>query len=196
MCVTIEWAIRSFSLHTSAAAIVFPTNYLSTDVQELMGLKDAISRASRNTPAYDFLRNTYLRLFNRPEWKVRERTTFFYSQFVTPEDLVFDVGANDGDYTRIFVALGARVVSVEPNPQLTHVLKEIRPFDRVKIEAAAVGSTNGSAELFLCGHDVLSTLSQDWVEIAEKSERFSGIKWDQKITVPVVTLDSLVEKYG
>ena len=66
----------------------------------------------------------------------------------------------------------------------------------VTVESASVGSKSGSAELFLCEHNVLSTLSPDWVAVAEKSERFrvsSGIK---KITVPVLTLDGLIEKHG
>ena len=141
-----------------------------------MDLKDAIARASRDTPAYDFLRDSYQRVFNRTYWRQRQQTTSFFSQFVARNDLVFDIGANQGEYTHMFATLGAKVLSVEPNPQLTSVLKRIRPFDRVTVEVAAVGSTSGSSELFLCGRDVLSTLSQDWVEIAEKSERFSGIK--------------------
>lgn len=161
-----------------------------------MGLKKAIAEASRETPAYDFLRDSYQRIFNRPYWAQRQRISSFFAQFVKRDDLVFDVGANQGEYTHMFVSLGARVISVEPNPQLTANLKRIRPFDRVTVESAAIGSKSGSAELFLCEHDVLSTLSPDWVAVAEKSERFSGIKWNQKITVPVLTLDGLIEKHG
>lgn len=161
-----------------------------------MGLKNAVARASRDTPAYDFLRDTYQRVFNRSYWRQRKRITSFFSQFVQRGQLVFDVGANEGEYTHMFASLGARVVSVEPNPQLTASLKRIRPLDRVTVEPAAVGAKSGSAELFLCDHNVLSTLSPDWVAVAEKSERFSGIKWSQKITVPVVSLDELIAKYG
>jgi FkbM family methyltransferase len=161
-----------------------------------MSFKDAIARASRDTPAYDFLRDTYQRVFNRTYWRQRVQIAAFFSRFVARNDLVFDIGANAGEYTQMFVSLGARVVSVEPNPQLTAFLKRIRPFDRVKVEALAVGSARGSSELYLCDHNVLSTLSRDWVDVAEKSERFSGIKWNQKVTVPVVTLDELIEKYG
>jgi hypothetical protein len=43
----------------------------------------------------------------------RRSQTRFYSQFVSPGDLVFDIGANVGDRTAVFVSLGARVVAVE-----------------------------------------------------------------------------------
>lgn len=166
------------------------------DSETKMGLKKAIAEATRETPAYDFLRDSYQRIFNRSYWAQRQRISSFFSQFVKRDNLVFDVGANQGEYTHMFVSLGARVISVEPNPQLTANLKRIRPFNRITVESAAVGSKNGTAELFLCDHDVLSTLSPDWVAVAEKSERFSGIKWNQKITVPVLTLDELIKKYG
>ncbi|HEY1471426.1 MAG TPA: FkbM family methyltransferase [Candidatus Acidoferrum sp.] len=47
-----------------------------------------------------------------------------YSEFVSAGDLVFDIGANIGDYAEMFARLGARVVAVEPNPELIVDLKK------------------------------------------------------------------------
>ena len=47
----------------------------------------------------------------------------FFSNFVHADDLVFDVGANIGDKTEIFLGLGARVVAVEPQPDCMRELK-------------------------------------------------------------------------
>jgi FkbM family methyltransferase len=120
----------------------------------------------------------------------------FFSQFVHSGDLVFDIGANVGEYTQAFVALGARVVAAEPNPQLLPMLKAIRPSGRVVVEAVAVGSAEGSGDLYLCGSDGLSSLSREWISVAGNSERFAGLVWSQRITVRLVTLDQLIRKYG
>ncbi len=38
----------------------------------------------------------------------------FYRQFIDPDDIVFDVGANMGNRSKIFSKLGKKVVGVEP----------------------------------------------------------------------------------
>jgi len=76
------------------------------------------------------------------------------------------------------------------------VLKRVWPLNRVTVECLALGSEEGSADLYLCGRDYLSTLSNEWIAVAERSERFSGIHWSEKIAVPVSTLDALIKKYG
>jgi 16S rRNA A1518/A1519 N6-dimethyltransferase RsmA/KsgA/DIM1 with predicted DNA glycosylase/AP lyase activity len=52
-------------------------------------------------------------------WRRKERRKMctFYRQFIKPNDLVFDVGANIGNYTAIFLALGARVLAIEPQAE-------------------------------------------------------------------------------
>jgi predicted RNA methylase len=47
---------------------------------------------------------------------VDQRRSEFYSQFVSSGDLVFDVGANVGNRSKIFSRLGARVIAFEPQP--------------------------------------------------------------------------------
>ena len=46
----------------------------------------------------------------------------FYSTFVSTGDLCFDIGANYGNRTKVFLRLGARVVAVEPQPSCCQVL--------------------------------------------------------------------------
>ena len=47
----------------------------------------------------------------------------FYSNFISSNDLCFDIGANIGSKTEAFLAIGASVVAVEPQPDLA---REIR----------------------------------------------------------------------
>jgi 16S rRNA A1518/A1519 N6-dimethyltransferase RsmA/KsgA/DIM1 with predicted DNA glycosylase/AP lyase activity len=53
----------------------------------------------------------------------RRRRQNFYRQLIAPGDLCFDVGANIGDYTDTFLALGARVIAVEPQPSCADELR-------------------------------------------------------------------------
>ena len=159
-------------------------------------IRDRVKQATRHSGLYLPLRNMYQFACNPGSRQYRREATSFFSQFISKNDLVFDVGANVGDYTEIFVGLGGRVVAVEPNARLVPVLKRIRPRDRVAIECMALGSAEGLASLYLCGKDYLATLSRDWISVAEQSDRFAGIKWSQEVAVPVSTLDALIEKYG
>ena len=45
-----------------------------------------------------------------------------YRQFMAKGDLVFDLGANLGRKTKAFLALGANVVAVEPNPDCEDII--------------------------------------------------------------------------
>ena len=49
----------------------------------------------------------------------------FTRQFLRPGDLYFDIGAHVGNRIRAARQIGARVVAVEPNPELTVFLKAL-----------------------------------------------------------------------
>ncbi|PUA81262.1 FkbM family methyltransferase [Nocardioides currus] len=141
---------------------------------------------------YQPVRNAYNRLFRPDAAAHRNRVRTYFSEFVGPGDLVFDIGANDGRYTGVFLELGGRVVAVEPNPSLAKTLHERYRLD---IEEVAVGANPGSAELHLGSADILSTLSTEWMDIAREqhlSNQWSG----ETLTVDVSTLDLLIEKHG
>lgn len=144
---------------------------------------------------YDPVRNAYLRAFKHRYWKQRlYNVRRFYAQFVRPDSLVFDVGANVGEYAKAFLALGARVIAIEPTPSAIEELKLIR--GPITVVPCAAGAISGKAELHIGDADVLNTLSTDWLSIAESSDRFAGKQWDRTLTVDVVTLDSLISRYG
>jgi FkbM family methyltransferase len=121
----------------------------------------------------------------------------FYSQFVCAGNIVFDIGANLGNRTRVFHRLGAIVVSVEPQPRLARALAGFYAGDEsVKVVAAAVGSKIGKATMYLSTAHVLSSLSSEWIEKVTGSGRFTGMKWQRQATVPVTTLGVLICEHG
>jgi FkbM family methyltransferase len=117
----------------------------------------------------------------------------FYSQFIRSNSLCFDVGANAGSRTGIFLALGARVVAVEPQDQCVNTMRQ-RFGDEKKLVIVQKGLSNieGSLKMYVCeSADVISTFSNKW-----KQGRFSNYRWDSEKIVPVTTMDNLIKEYG
>lgn len=162
-----------------------------------MKVRDLAKKLTHDTLLYAPLRDFYLRIFNRREWRRRQEMTEFYSQFVRSGDLVFDVGSNVGEYTEVFLKLGARVVAIEPQQDCAAILRTIRPSHGLAIEQVAVGSREDEAEFYVCDEAPgLSTLSPEWLAVAQNATRTSQHKWNRSIRVPVLTLDLLIAKYG
>ncbi|HEV8026085.1 MAG TPA: FkbM family methyltransferase [Stellaceae bacterium] len=128
----------------------------------------------------------------------RRRARAFYRQFVRPGDLCFDIGAHLGDRTGHFLALGARVVAVEPQPGALAVLRHLHGRDRrVTIIAAAAGAAPGEAELSVDpANPTVASLSPEWRAQVSRSPRFSGIRWRESRRVPVTTLDAIIAEHG
>jgi FkbM family methyltransferase len=121
-----------------------------------------------------------------------------YGRFVRRGDLVFDIGAHVGDRITSFRRLGARVVAVEPQPALVKTLKLIygRKSD-VTIEAAAIGSRTGTAELMInIDNPTISTASRAFVESARNAAGWKAERWAAAIEVPMTTLDTLIARHG
>ena len=121
-----------------------------------------------------------------------------YSRFVTPGNLVFDIGAHVGDRTASFRRLGARVVAVEPQPALVKVLKLFygRKPD-IAIEAAAVGQNEGVIELRInADNPTVSTASSAFVDAARDAQGWQDQYWTTAVKVPLTTLDALIGKHG
>lgn len=121
----------------------------------------------------------------------------FYNQFITKSSLVFDVGANVGSRTKLFLNMGARVVAFEPQPNLYNHLKDHLDIVRkVKIEQLALGDQRSIKQMLICEAHVLSSLSKRWINATQKSGRFSNYNWEKSIDVNVSTLDEQIIKYG
>jgi len=122
----------------------------------------------------------------------------FYSQFVMRGALCFDVGAHAGNRVRCWRSLGARVVAIEPQPDFVRILRWLYGNDAgVEIVPQAVGRAAGSAELLVSERTpTVTTLSQDWVDAVGREPGFTSVQWTRGTRVDVVTLQSLVERYG
>ena len=121
-----------------------------------------------------------------------------YARFVSPGDLVFDLGAHAGNRTRAFAAMGCRIVAVEPQPDFARLLRLL--FARspeVDVIEAAVGSGPGHAPLFISERTpTVTTIAAPWQEARAREPDFAGVRWDRRIDVQTTTLDALIERFG
>lgn len=135
---------------------------------------------------YRWGRRAYHQLLPTKVGRDHRRQVEFYSEFLSPGDLCFDVGANIGAKSEIFLDTGARVVAFEPQPGC---LREMRARcgsnRRLAVVAAAIGRRAGEATLFVGAQTSTSSLRPDW----DPDSR-------GELKVPVVTLDGMIEKYG
>ncbi|TAE40258.1 MAG: FkbM family methyltransferase [Runella slithyformis] len=122
-----------------------------------------------------------------------QRMRIFYAQFVKPDSVCFDIGANMGSRIAAFRALKAHVVAVEPQKLCVQFLKQ-RFGKEVKIVAKGVGSQLGWLNFYVSDESLLSSFSTEW--IANIKQKFAHHNWEQVEQVEMTTLDALIAEYG
>jgi FkbM family methyltransferase len=129
--------------------------------------------------------------------KEDEAEAAFYKQFISPGDLVFDVGANVGNRTKVFYELGARVVAFEPQVDCYRFLKMVfNGKSSVCVLNQALGKTRGQTEMLISDYHCISSLSTRWIEAVKGSGRFSDHKWEKTQPVEMTTLDESIQEFG
>jgi FkbM family methyltransferase len=143
---------------------------------------------------YGPARHLYQCIVHPSEIQKRRALKELYSRFLAQGNLAFDVGANIGEITEIFLSLGAQVVAIEPHPQCARSLRALRSGGRLIVEEAAAGPVDGVAEMHWSEDSPRhGTLSSEWWK---RATSLYGPHWQQHGAVPMVTLGSLVEKHG
>jgi FkbM family methyltransferase len=118
----------------------------------------------------------------------------FYAEFIKEGDVVFDVGANKGNRTVIFLELGAKVVAVEPQKECYEHLTK-RFGDTIDLIKLGLGEKESTATMYVSGSTLISSFSKEHVDVM-KEDRFKGADWGDTIEIQMTTMDVLIEKYG
>jgi FkbM family methyltransferase len=131
----------------------------------------------------------------------RRKLIKFYSQFITKGDLCFDIGANIGSRTEVFLRLGAKVVSVEPqNNCMKKLRRKYGNNEQVSLIHQAVSDFEGEEEIMVSNAHTVSSMSQEWIDSLKASDMFfvatSAFQWQKYAKVKVTTLDKLVQEHG
>lgn len=121
-----------------------------------------------------------------------------FRRYAKPGAVVFDVGANVGQYSLLaskLVGPGGRVYAFEPSPdvlvKLQHHL-EINHADNVVLTRKAVADSNGTARFYPANEN-----SNQGVGSLLPAEEYRGqIRTNDSIEVDVITLDGFCDEHG
>jgi FkbM family methyltransferase len=119
-------------------------------------------------------------------------------------DLIFDIGANHGSKTEVFLQLGAKVVAVDPDKANQAILEEkFLKYRFTKKPVIVVGkavSDKDGLETFWVDEpgSGKNTLNQKWVQILRNDQdRFGkALGFKDSIQVETLTLETLISNYG
>lgn len=122
-----------------------------------------------------------------------QKEKIFYSKLIKTGDLCFDIGANIGAKSKLFLSTGAKVIAFEPQSECKNSLLKLQhKFKNFEFYSVAVGDKNESAELHLANHIEIATLSKKFITFYSNEE----IYWNRNETVTVNSINSIIEKYG
>ena len=152
----------------------------------------------RSLRIYKIIYNISLVLINTVN---RKKLLKFYSRFIKKDDLCFDIGANYGMRTEIFLKLGARVVAAEPQDACMQELeKKYGSNKRVILVKKAISDNYGEEELMISDSHTLSSMSKEWINSIKSSDMFfvstKAFSWQKSAKVQVTTLNHLIKEYG
>lgn len=115
----------------------------------------------------------------------------FYASLIRKNELCFDIGANVGAKSRIFLSTGAKVIAFEPQSTCLKQLAQINN-PNFNFYSIAVGATNKTRELHLSNYSELATLSDEFME----AHRSPDVYWNASEKVMVKSLNHLIEEFG
>jgi len=115
----------------------------------------------------------------------------FYSQFIKKGDLCFDIGANKGVKSRLFLSLGAKVIAFEPQQSCKKHLTQIKN-PNFKYLSVGVGSKDEKKDLYLANHLEVATFSNQFINYFSNEK----LQWEKSESVTVKKLDTLIKEYG
>jgi FkbM family methyltransferase len=152
-----------------------------------MSIYSPVRRAATSLGVYRVGRWSYRHFLNRAELQVLEAERAIYGQFAGSGDVVFDIGANVGAKSEVFLQLGARVIAFEPQPAVHPELRASCGYNRrFTLVAAALGPAAGTATLHITPRNSgEASLVADWVP-GQTAE----------VKVPVRTMDDAMKEFG
>jgi FkbM family methyltransferase len=152
----------------------------------------------------------YSRITHKHWILARAKQLDFYRRLLTelrPGDLIFDIGANEGFKTDLFLRLGARVIAVDPDDTNQAILREkfvkLRLIRRPLVMVGKAVSDKTTPEtMWIDGPgSAVNTLSQKWATTLKGNKArhtcgHCGLDFARQKTVETTTLEQLMSTYG
>lgn len=115
----------------------------------------------------------------------------FYKKLIKKDDLCFDIGANIGKKSKLFLSLKAKVIAFEPQTKCFQFLNKINNSN-FTYHSFGVGSKNETKQLYLANHIEVATFSNKMIDFYTTE----NLKWKKNEEVIVKKLDTLIEEFG
>src|SRR5690242_16168804 len=151
-------------------------------VSHALGLHGVATKLFRATP------------LGRRQMENKRRLHAFYRPLLSGHRLAFDIGANHGHFASVLSDLGLQVIAIEPN---LDCVRHIRiSYPSVEVIQAVAGDANGMVAVNISDQrDDVSSISEEWME-SMRAQIPGYYDWNRKVSVPMLTLDSLISHYG
>ncbi|MCX6701635.1 MAG: FkbM family methyltransferase [Candidatus Zambryskibacteria bacterium] len=130
---------------------------------------------------------------NIQEWQKNRNQIKFYKKYIIKTNkLIFDIGANVGKKTDLFLRLEYVVIVVEPQSLIVAGLrKKYQDNPRVIVEECGIGKEEGEAQINISTkYPGFSSFIKEW----QKGTKYHSFEKTEK--VKLTTLDKLISKYG
>lgn len=112
-----------------------------------------------------------------------------------PDSLIFDIGANVGNWAIANLEKATQIISVEASPKTFQKLSEnCKQYSKITCLNYAVCNSNEPEIVFYdAAFDTISTLNKDW--LTSDASRFVNTPYNV-IKCKPISLDKLIETYG
>ena len=125
-----------------------------------------------------------------------KKASSFYAEFVGKGDMVFDIGPHQGEYSEVFLKLGAKVLAVEPRPSQQVFLNELfKDNKRFMVYNAAVGS---KLNVLPMPEDRITPViaALPYADEQQLLTHYMTASMSKTIDIQVVTLDKMIEEFS
>lgn len=164
-------------------------------------IKKKINTSLKRFGFYENLKSFYINLQYEKYYSNHQNDYNFYKKLLNKKDLVFDIGANKGNKTNIFLKLKSKVIAVEPDKTNQKVLHSRFNYnDNLIVVNKIVSDKIGVETLNIVsdGNEV-NTCSDKWKEVIENNEN-NRFEADRSFTIreeiESTTLSDLIKKFG
>lgn len=143
----------------------------------------------------------YQRLRNPAYYRKNQEEYAFYKELIRTagigNDLIFDVGANQGQKSEIFSKLAKQVIAFEPSQKLFVLLQKRFRNSNVKLFNYALGSSVAQLDFYeVEGNEAHNSLSKKHVETTVTSRNIATIETVRHKKVKVETLENFITEVG
>src|SRR5436853_4421934 len=103
-------------------------------------------------------------LKNFRKFRKKKELYSFYKKIIKKGDVCFDIGANIGERTEVFLNLGASVLAIEPQKECVEILEtKFMGNKQLKIFRGAVSNFLGKEKFWICEINECSSMSGEFI---------------------------------